>query len=146
MIQRLGLSARNRRPISAATSRTCATTVLSSVSGMVKNCGACGSMAPPITVDIMASLLCRKNIAGGKLQQGDRDRSAPRACRTAARPVLVGSGFWKYRSGGKPSGGAHGRIRRTTARLDSRHCENLIMRRLKLGKLDAIPLRNYVYF
>ena len=40
-------------PMSAATSRTCATTALSSVSGMVKNCGAWGSMAPPITVDIM---------------------------------------------------------------------------------------------
>jgi hypothetical protein len=39
---------------------------------MVKNCGACGSMAPPITVDIMAILLCWKNIARGKPQQGDR--------------------------------------------------------------------------
>jgi hypothetical protein len=31
-------------------------------------------MAPPITVDIMAFLLCRKNIASGKPQQGDRCR------------------------------------------------------------------------
>jgi len=31
-------------------------------------------MAPPITVDIMAFLLCRKNIARGKPQQGDRCR------------------------------------------------------------------------
>jgi hypothetical protein len=31
-------------------------------------------MAPPITVDIMAFLLCRKNIASGKPQQGDRYR------------------------------------------------------------------------
>jgi hypothetical protein len=30
---------------------------LGSVSGWVKNCGACGSMAPPITVDIMIVLL-----------------------------------------------------------------------------------------
>jgi len=29
-------------------------------------------MAPPITVDIMAILLCWKNIARGKPQQGDR--------------------------------------------------------------------------
>jgi hypothetical protein len=31
-------------------------------------------MAPPITVDIMAFLLCRKNIARGKPQQEDRYR------------------------------------------------------------------------
>jgi hypothetical protein len=31
-------------------------------------------MAPPITVDIIAFLLCRKNIARGKPQQGDRYR------------------------------------------------------------------------
>jgi hypothetical protein len=35
---------------------------------MVKNCGACGSMAPPITVDIMVALLCRKTIARGVQQ------------------------------------------------------------------------------
>jgi len=46
----------------------------------------------------MAFLLCWKNIAGGKLQQGDRDRCAPRACRAAATPVLVGSRIWKCRS------------------------------------------------
>ena len=43
--------------MSAATSRTCATRSLSSVSGMVKNCGAWGSIAPPMTVDRMAHLL-----------------------------------------------------------------------------------------
>src|SRR5215210_188380 len=58
MIQRSGLSARNFSPISAATSRTCWTTFLSSVSGMVKNCGACGSIAPPTIVDIIGSLSC----------------------------------------------------------------------------------------
>src|SRR5947209_13156613 len=56
MIQRSGSSTRRRLPISAATSRTCATSALSSVSGIVKNWGACGSMAPPITVDSMALL------------------------------------------------------------------------------------------
>jgi len=40
-----------------------AMTALSSVSGMVKNWGACGSIAPPITVDIMIALLCRNHIA-----------------------------------------------------------------------------------
>src|SRR5262245_47000961 len=55
MIQRSGLSARSRLPMSAATSRTFATTALSSVSGRVKNWGACGSIAPPITVDCMAA-------------------------------------------------------------------------------------------
>jgi len=49
----------------------CATTALSSVSGIVKNCSACGSMAPPITVDMVALLLCRKNIASGMRQQED---------------------------------------------------------------------------
>jgi hypothetical protein len=42
-------------------------------------------MAPPITVDIMAFLLCRKNIPRGKPQQGDRQ--APRSrfpCRRQA--------------------------------------------------------------
>src|SRR5712691_8586941 len=57
MIQRSGSSALSLLPRSAATSRTCATSFLSSVSGMVKNWGACGSIAPPITVDIMAFLL-----------------------------------------------------------------------------------------
>src|SRR5947207_1769445 len=56
MIQRSGLSARSRLPISAATSLTCSMFFLSSVSGMVKNCGAWGSMAPPMTVDLMAGL------------------------------------------------------------------------------------------
>jgi len=49
MIQRSGSSARKRLPISAAISRTCATSALSSVSGIVKNWGACGNMAPPTT-------------------------------------------------------------------------------------------------
>jgi hypothetical protein len=51
----VGSSARRRRPISAATSRTRATTALSSVSGRVKNWGAWGSMAPPITDEIMVA-------------------------------------------------------------------------------------------
>src|SRR5580692_3720564 len=72
MIQRSGLSARRRLPRSAATSRTWATSALSSVSGMVKNCGACGSMAPPITVDIMVVLLGREAIARGDEQQARR--------------------------------------------------------------------------
>src|SRR5438874_1093613 len=58
MIQRSGSSARKRLPMSAATSRTWATSFLSSVSGIVKNWGACGSMAPPITVDSMAVSPC----------------------------------------------------------------------------------------
>ena len=40
-----------RLPISCATSLTRATVALSSVSGIVKNCGAWGSIAPPITLD-----------------------------------------------------------------------------------------------
>src|SRR5262249_25083272 len=40
-------------PISAATLRTFSTLALSSVSGIVKNWGAWGSIAPPITVDCM---------------------------------------------------------------------------------------------
>src|ERR1700722_16850048 len=69
MIHRSGLSARSLSPTSAATSRTWATNALSSVSGIVKNCGAWGSMAPPITVDIMVDLLCRETIARGGEQQ-----------------------------------------------------------------------------
>src|SRR5579863_9324583 len=75
MIHRSGSSASSLLPTSAATARTCATSALSSVSGMVKNCGACGSMAPPITVDIMANLLCRKAIAHAELQQAWRHGS-----------------------------------------------------------------------
>src|SRR5262245_64717100 len=84
MIQRSGLSARSLLPISAATARTCSTFVLSSVSGMVKNWGAWGSMAPPITVDIMGCSPCGppaptlragriacENIAPDAGQQGD---------------------------------------------------------------------------
>jgi hypothetical protein len=93
IIQRSGLSARSRRPISAATSRTCVTTALSSVSGMVKNCGACGSMAPPITVDIMAFLLCRKNILRGKPQQGDPYRRSA----ALALPMPASSRYYLQR-------------------------------------------------
>src|SRR5262249_3664453 len=77
MIQRSGFSARSFLPMSAATSRTCATTFLSSVSGMVKNWGAWGSMAPPITVDIITLLLglppripSPKTILRWRVQQG----------------------------------------------------------------------------
>src|SRR5262249_45103795 len=74
MIQRSGLSARSRSPISAATARTCSTFALSSVSGMVKNCGACGSMAPPTTVEIINPLLgSLKSIALGPGQQRGYD-------------------------------------------------------------------------
>jgi hypothetical protein len=45
---------------------------LSSVSGMVKNWGAWGSMAPPMTVDIMVVLLRRSRLG--------RARSRPVAC------------------------------------------------------------------
>src|SRR6202044_1903178 len=72
MIQRSGSSARSLLPTSAATSRTWATSALSSVSGMVKNCGAWGSMAPPITADIMVGLLGREGIARGAGQQARR--------------------------------------------------------------------------
>jgi hypothetical protein len=41
----------------AAIARTCSTLALSSVSGIVKNWGAWGSMAPPMTVDFMVHLL-----------------------------------------------------------------------------------------
>jgi hypothetical protein len=51
---------------------------LSSVSGMVKNCGAWGSMAPPITVDIMVDLLRRKAIARWEEQQAHRGAAAMR--------------------------------------------------------------------
>src|SRR5579864_4384147 len=78
MIHRSGSSARSRLPTSAATSRTWATSALSSVSGMVKNCGAWGSMAPPITVDIMVVLLGGKGIAQGEERQA---RVLRRLCR-----------------------------------------------------------------
>ncbi len=42
MIHRSGFNARSPSPMRAATSRTAWITALSSVSGMVKNCGACG--------------------------------------------------------------------------------------------------------
>src|ERR1700742_618210 len=62
MIHRSGSSALRLRPMSAATLRTCSTTRLSSVSGSVKNCGACGSMAPPTTVDFIERLLGREEL------------------------------------------------------------------------------------
>src|SRR5882724_67595 len=66
MIQRSGSSMRRRLPMSAAISRTCATSFLSSVSGIVKNWGACGSMAPPITVDSMAVLPVGANVSSNR--------------------------------------------------------------------------------
>ena len=63
MIQRSGLSARSLFPTSAATCRTCSTVALSSVSGIVKNWGAWGSMAPPITVDVMITLLSDRTLS-----------------------------------------------------------------------------------
>src|SRR5215467_15342479 len=72
MIHRSGSSARSRLPMSAATSRTRATTALSSVSGMVKNWGAWGSIAPPITVDLMINLPFRKNCTPDVPRNGDK--------------------------------------------------------------------------
>src|SRR5580704_17587671 len=57
MIQRSGFIALSLSPISRATARTRSTFALSSVSGMVKNCGAWGNIAPPMTVETMALLL-----------------------------------------------------------------------------------------
>src|SRR5215217_1147517 len=72
MIQRSGLSARNFRPISAATSRTRSTTFLSSVSGMVKNCGAWGSIAPPTTVEIIGFSIRAESIVQFFGQQAEQ--------------------------------------------------------------------------
>src|SRR6478735_11916188 len=84
MIQRSGLSARSRSPMSAATSRTRSTTFLSSVSGIVKNCGAWGSMAPPTTVEFMDFSLARESIAqsAGQQVEGLSVRGSP--CFTGA--------------------------------------------------------------
>src|SRR6516165_3187292 len=79
MIQRSGRSARSLLPTSAATARTCSTFFLSSVSGIVKNCGAWGSMAPPITVDIMVVLLgpsARRPISLSKISPPHRGNKA----------------------------------------------------------------------
>jgi len=51
MIQRSGAIALSLAPISAATILTRSTVARSSVSGIMKNCGACGSIAPPIMLD-----------------------------------------------------------------------------------------------
>ena len=64
-----------------------ATTFLSSVSGMVKNCGACGSIAPPITVDIMAFLLVRRAIGADARLFGSQI-IAQLAATTSARPRI----------------------------------------------------------
>src|SRR5262249_38207493 len=98
MIQRSGSNARSFLPMSAATSRTCSTTFLASVSGRVKNGGAWGSLAPPITVDIMTFLLGRsrcgqarahqvasqpENIAQESVQQGDASQPKEKQVRFA---------------------------------------------------------------
>src|ERR1700749_2681802 len=77
MIHRSGFIARSLSPISRATARTRSTFALSSVSGMVKNCGAWGSIAPPITVEIIVSLLASA--------RGRFSRIAPRGA-TASHP------------------------------------------------------------
>ena len=51
MIHRSGVIALRLVPISAAVAFTRPTVSRSSVSGIVKNCGAWGSIAPPITVE-----------------------------------------------------------------------------------------------
>src|SRR5262249_15882441 len=71
MIHRSGSSARKRLPTSAATSRTRATTALSSVSAMVNNWAPSASIAPPITVDIMITLPLHKKGHLGVPQYGD---------------------------------------------------------------------------
>ena len=77
MIQRSGFSAFSFAPMSAATARTRATVALSSVSGMVKNCGACGSSAPPTTVEIMVfSLSLRRTAAKLSANRGTAAQGA----------------------------------------------------------------------
>src|SRR5436853_544455 len=63
MSHKAGSSALSRPPISFATALTRSTVARSSVSGIVKNCGACGSIAPPITLDCTRYLLSRGRIA-----------------------------------------------------------------------------------
>src|SRR5258708_28005361 len=63
MIQGSGCKGGSGLAISAAAVLACSTLVLSSVSGIVKNCGAWGSIAPPITVDIMVVLLVHAKIS-----------------------------------------------------------------------------------
>src|SRR5215471_7122601 len=101
MIHSSGISARKRLPMSAATSRTRAMTALSSVSGMVKNWGACGSMAPPITVEIMIVLLCRKQyrLGWGTTRRWLRPQDSPLALRVglplvpSPRGIVANSAF-----------------------------------------------------
>jgi hypothetical protein len=50
-------------------------------------------MAPPITVDIMAFLLCRKNILHGKPQQGDPYRRSA----ALALPMPASSRYYLQR-------------------------------------------------
>jgi hypothetical protein len=83
MIHRSGRSARNRVPISAAAALTRSTVLRSSVSGIVKNCGACGSIAPPITLDVITfvpidrlSTLWRFILGGAEAGTWKRNNSA----------------------------------------------------------------------
>src|SRR6185312_87862 len=67
MIQRSGSSAFSPAAMRAATSRTDWTVALSSVSGSVKNWGACGSIAPPTMVVGVIEIPWS---SGGKLTRG----------------------------------------------------------------------------
>src|SRR6266568_614742 len=106
MIQRSGLSARSRSPISAATARTCSTFALSSVSGMVKNCGACGSMAPPTTVEIIDP----SPWLAWKLTSPAQDNKERVICRLPrwATMVVPGLPVWHHHS--RPTGQAADRV------------------------------------
>ena len=134
MIQRSGLSARSFLPMSAATSRTCSTFFLSSVSGMVKNCGACGSIAPPITVDIMVVLLpFRRGQAGARpapllaetiaqrtAQQGDSFTAETEASNVRPRSRLPPLSYADPYPSAKP-----------TRRPDGRGADNDCLRQLR---------------
>src|SRR3954466_3531538 len=68
MIQRSGLSALRRSPISRPTFWTASIVSFGSVSGCVKNCGACGSIAPPMIMEWLMWALSRSGGQGGFVQ------------------------------------------------------------------------------
>jgi hypothetical protein len=76
-------------------------------------------MAPPITVDIMAILLCWKNIARGKPQQGDR---CHRRAALALKPVR------SERLRLDKANLAERKVNSEELRPDSRHCKSLVLR------------------
>src|SRR5271156_4092084 len=102
MIQRSGFIALSLSPISRATARTFSAFALSSVSGMVKNCGAWGSIAPPMTVETMALLLAP--ISGRGVGKGGPYLAA--LVQHIFRRAHVGRRWWAWRSrlGALPEG------------------------------------------